>query len=286
MTDAHRPAPPLAAGRFFGELHQSLSLPDAWLSETHYPGGFTVESHAHEHAFLCLVVRGRYTEFSGSTRRECQPFTAIFHPPGETHSDRFHSPGACFNVELTLPVPGGRDALSAATLAPGSCIPFLAARLYVAFRRQDRAAATLAEELVLELDAPSTRGVAVSRHPPSWLPRALAELEASDSPMGIRALAARLSLHPVYLARAFRRHVGCSPTAYRRRARLTRAVARLASGVPTSRIAAEAGFADQSHFHRGFHRAMGLAPGRWRALIRCDTRRQVAPVQDGTHPAG
>lgn len=281
MPDPRTLAPLPTGRRFYGELRQHLDLADASLSETCYPDGFTAAPHAHDRAFLCLVLRGRYSESYGSSRRECEPFAAIYHPPGETHSDRFHSAGACFNIELTSPATW--EHLPTAALAPGSPVPFLAARLYVAFRHRDESAAALTEELLLELAAPSPRGMSVSRHPPPWLRRALDWLESPDGATGVRPLAATLGLHPVYLARAFRRHVGCSPSEYQRRARLAHAAARLTSDAPASRVAAEAGFADQSHFHRSFDRAVGLAPGRWRTLIGPDGR-QVARVQDGTDP--
>jgi AraC family transcriptional regulator len=252
------------SGRFFGELRQQLDLASASLSETCYPEGFTAAPHTHDNPFVCLVLRGRYSESYGSSRRECEPFAAIYHPPGETHSDHFHSAGACFNIEIMPPV--ASDHLPNATLTRGSAVPFLAARLYVAFRRRDQSATALTEELLLELAESSPRGIRVSRHPPSWLFRAIDWLESSDIATGVRPLAAALGLHTVYLARAFRRHVGCSPTEYQRRVRLGRAAARLASDAPASRVAAEAGFADQSHFHRSFDRAAGLSPGRWRAL--------------------
>jgi AraC family transcriptional regulator len=281
VTGARPQLHPSAGRRFFGELRQRLELAEASLSETCYPDGFSAPSHVHDRAFLCLVLRGRYTESSGSSRRHCEPFTAIYHAAGETHSDRFHSEGACFNIELTSHE--RCEQLPTAALAPGSPIPFLAARLYVAFRCRDEAATGLTEELLLELTAPSRRRSSISRHPPSWLGHAIDWLEAPHGPTGIRPLAAALGLHPVYLARAFRRHLGCSPGEYQRRARLARAAVRLTSDALTSRVAAEAGFADQSHFHRCFGRAVGLAPGRWRALINLDGR-QVAPVQAGTRP--
>jgi AraC family transcriptional regulator len=267
----------LAGSRFYGEEVQRTEFAEATLSETHYPGGFTAEAHTHERAFLCFVLHGRYTESYGSGQRECGPFGAVFHPPGETHADRFHSPVACFNIELASPI--GCDRVPAAALTPGSVVPFLAARLYVAFRRRDTAGLALTEELVLELEATSFRRFGASRRPPSWLPQVIERLSSSGGTTSIRSLAADLGLHPVYLARAFRRHLGCSPAEYQRRIRLSRASAHLTSSASASRVAAEAGFADQSHFHRMFTRTVGLSPGQWRGLVAANRTREVASVQ-------
>jgi AraC family transcriptional regulator len=56
---------------------------------------------------------------------------------------------------------------------------------------------------------------------------------------------------------------------YVRRERLDWAVAQLTTtDTPVATVAAEAGFADQSHFTRAFKRHTGLTPGRYRRVVR------------------
>src|SRR5256885_155059 len=75
--------------------------------------------------------------------------------------------------------------------------------------------------------------------------------------------------HPASLARAFRAHYGLSVGEYGRRLRLAGAAAELAgSETPLAEIAANAGFADQSHFTRVFRRHVGTTPARYRAQAR------------------
>ena len=82
-------------------------------------------------------------------------------------------------------------------------------------------------------------------------------------------LAAAVERHPTHVARAFRREYGVAVAEYARSRRLDWAAAQLQlDGVPLARIAAEAGFADQSHFTRAFRRHTGVTPGRYRALTR------------------
>jgi AraC-like DNA-binding protein len=68
------------------------------------------------------------------------------------------------------------------------------------------------------------------------------------------------------LARHFRRAFGTSPDRYRTLRRLALARHAVERGEPLVRVAAYAGFADQSHLSRQFKRAYGMTPARWAAL--------------------
>jgi AraC family transcriptional regulator len=84
--------------------------------------------------------------------------------------------------------------------------------------------------------------------------------------VSVTTLAAEERMHPVALARAFRRHLGCSLTAYRRRARIRRAVELLSSTrMPLADVAMESGFTDQSHLCRIFRSDVGVTPAFFRS---------------------
>jgi AraC-like DNA-binding protein len=68
------------------------------------------------------------------------------------------------------------------------------------------------------------------------------------------------------IARHFRRAFGTSPDRYRTLRRLDLARSAIESGQPLARVAAETGFADQSHMTRQFKRTFGLTPAQWAAL--------------------
>ncbi len=69
------------------------------------------------------------------------------------------------------------------------------------------------------------------------------------------------------IARHFRRAFGTSPDRYRAMRRVALARAAIERGLPLAQVAAEAGFADQSHMTRQFKRAYGLAPARWARAV-------------------
>jgi AraC-like DNA-binding protein len=79
------------------------------------------------------------------------------------------------------------------------------------------------------------------------------------------------------ITRHFRWAFGTSPDRYRTLRRLALAQAAIESGTALAEVAAEAGFADQSHMTRQFKRTYGLTPTRWRALTAVPPRelRQV-----------
>jgi AraC-like DNA-binding protein len=80
-------------------------------------------------------------------------------------------------------------------------------------------------------------------------------------------LAAASGMGRFQLLRAFRAAVGLPPHAYQLSLRVTRAMALIRSGLPLADVAAEAGFADQSHFTRRFAAVVGIPPARFRRAV-------------------
>ena len=115
---------------------------------------------------------------------------------------------------------------------------------------------------------------AAPRVAPRWLRSARDLLDGRfDQPVSLRGLAQEAGVHPVYFAAAFRRFHGCSVGEYLRRRRLQYARRRLADPkVSLAQVAAEAGFADQSHFTRTFKRFTGMTPNRYRTFLLFKTR--------------
>ena len=88
-----------------------------------------------------------------------------------------------------------------------------------------------------------------------------------DGTIRFEGLARDLHLHPVYLARAFRRMQGMSMTEYVRALRLRHARHALASSRRSvAAIAGESGFSDASHLCRTFSHAFGVTPRAYRLL--------------------
>lgn len=80
-------------------------------------------------------------------------------------------------------------------------------------------------------------------------------------------IAAAAGLPPYRLLRAFGRHVGMTPHAYQRQARIRRAVGLIRAGRALSDVAAAVGFADQAHLTRWFRRSYAITPGMYRKAV-------------------
>ena len=76
-------------------------------------------------------------------------------------------------------------------------------------------------------------------------------------------LAAVSGLSRYHLVRAFAKAFGIAPHGYLIHVRIEKARKLLAAGMPAASVAAETGFADQSHFSHHFTQVTGITPGQY-----------------------
>lgn len=270
----------LQNGSFYGGVQAERGVSGLTLAETGYGPGFVVPPHEHAYPFFCLNLRGTFAERFERQRWTATPATVFYHPAGAEHAEEFGDDGGrLFNIQL------GGDWLSRLddyglrpparqVHATGGPMTRIAVSMLREFRTPDAASDLALDGLALALlarvvrgsDADGTKGRGAR---PGWLDRVESLLhDRADAPMDIAGIAAEVDIHPVHLARVFRRHHGCSPGEYLRRIRLRRACRLLADGSASlSAIAYATGYADQSHFTRRFKRAMGVTPGAYRRLM-------------------
>ena len=98
--------------------------------------------------------------------------------------------------------------------------------------------------------------------------RAMEFLRAhSAEALRLESIAAAASLSPFHMLRVFTEATGQTPHAFLTQLRVDRARALLVSPMPLVRVAAECGFADQSHLTRLFRRQYGVTPGHYRKIV-------------------
>src|SRR5215471_2694506 len=145
-------------------------------------------------------------------------------------------------------------------------------RLYREFCSDDELAPLAIEGLALELLAGLGRQDrrAAENGSSNWLKKAKELLhERFHEPLALSDVAQFIQVHPISLARAFRRTHHCTVGEYIRKLRVEFACHRLlASDEPLVEIAVSAGFSEQSHFCRTFKRLTGLTPSEYRSSHR------------------
>ncbi len=239
---------------------------------THYPHGLSMARHTHDAPHLSCLVGGSFAEGWGAKEFTRASGAAIFRRAGAEHSCRFdQSPVRVLRVRFAETwLARIEDLSSTASRSHVAHTPMTAAliqRLQHELGEDRPHASLVAEALVLELLAEALRADDVdARSAPAWLGSVREQLQddIADQPT-LANLAAGVGVHPSHLARAFRKHYGCTVGEYARRLRIEFAMRRLRhSDDALTSIAQAAGFADQAHFTRQFRRITGATPGQYR----------------------
>lgn len=269
------------SGSLYGDILGNTSIAGFTLTETAYLPSLKLPRHSHEQAYFCFVLRGSFTEVYGEHSRSGRPSTLIFHPAGEIHSDHFHTTSRCFNIQMNTrwlerAQQPARIINTPADFCGGQLVN-LAARLYREFRQLDEFSGLAVEGLALEIIAEASRGSLKEpgRTPPHWLAqvRDILHEQLGERP-SLVTLAESVDVHPVHLAREFRRFYGCTIGEYVRQSRIEFACHQIStSDASLSDIALAAGFFDQSHFSRTFKQINGISPAAYRRTFR--PRRQI-----------
>ena len=253
-----------------GVLVTSADVNGFILSELRFPPDYRQEGFEPLLPYLALVLDGSMVKSFRARTMDFGRGSAFTMPSGLWHSARFGATGSTIMIvrPRTASTPL-TDAFERLVELRGRGFNWLAWRLAAELRASDAAAPLAAEGFALELLAATARETMIERQavrPPRWLGAAEEFLRARiGDPVGLSELADAVGVNPAHLARVFRARYGISVGEYGRRLRLDWAAAEIARDErPIAEIAAEAGFADQSHFTRLFKRHVGTTPGRYR----------------------
>jgi AraC family transcriptional regulator len=263
------PQPTLQHGEFFGTREQRREVAGYSLLIAAADPARSVARHTHEDAHFILLLDGHYLSSArGAGHLNAEP-ALIYNPPGTTHQDAFPESRGRF---IGISVSAARLAEAAQVTAPSEA----AIRIWdtAALHTAHRLARSVAhgardlglEALCLELVGSFARERAIERRPPGWLVTAREVLhDRARDELTMADVAPDVGVHPVYLARVFRRFFGCTPAEYLRRCRVEQAAALVGdSQRPLAEIALACGFVDQSHFTRMFARTFATSPGAYR----------------------
>jgi AraC family transcriptional regulator len=234
---------------------ESLTKAGAVYESAHLDGS-TMAHHRHDAAYATIVLQGSYVEVRDAVPERCFAGTIVVHGTGEEHADRFAGATRCLNVEL--PPSSKMQARSAVARDAESRA---AARDVVrAFYDGSPGLSAAVRSLWSALNGvnwtPAER--------PAWL-REIMESFSWIEQVSLRTAARMAGVHETHFSRAFRQHVGMTPSEFRWRARVRRASSLLLeSATPLAHVAAACGFSDQSHLTRAFADRIGLTPAAYR----------------------
>ncbi|MDV3456831.1 helix-turn-helix transcriptional regulator [Sphingomonas sp. HF-S4] len=190
----------------------------------------------------------------------------VYNPPKTQHRDRFATTGGRF---LSIDLPPGSEPATIANAVVLDRGEARSAAMRVAAVMLSGASDLALQDAFLGVSASLEGAGDENRTLPSWLRvavEALADL-ANEAELRVHDLAQLTGVHPVHLARVFRRHLGCSPGEVIRRTRVERAAAALSTGHSLAGLAAEHGFSDHAHLTRCFRAAYGVPPAAFRAAF-------------------
>jgi AraC family transcriptional regulator len=266
--------PVLGRGRFYGATTSS-QIGGVTLSEVYHDRPRELPLHGHEAAYFCMLLEGDYRERSGATEMAYGPFTIAYHATNMRHTDAIGENGArFFIVELDDRWAEVAQTFTSATTplaeVHGGDAVWTALRLYLDLRSESLT------ELAVESSMYELIGGLQAMTPLEDREReAAAAADTADvidrlfgGPIGLARLAESVGLHPVVLARIFRRTYKRSIGEYiqgRRVQAVSRAL--LETDESIAKIAADCGFFDQSHLTRVFKSVTGTTPNEYRKRI-------------------
>ena len=264
----------LRAGDFYSGIAAKADWPQAFVcSELVQRTPRAYPTHHHERDYFFLVLGGDYREGTPRRMNEFAPISAGFNPKHVPHSGDAGRAGAhLFTIEFA----DGFLRKHFANVPDDTVLDFgtrdivwTALRLFRCFRQRETADNLSFESVACELvGTAQAREEYVRDDAPLWVRRVREKLDAATiGGVSVAELAHDAGVHPVHLARVFRKVTGVSPGEYLQRARADRACDLLLnSQMPLSEVAAECGFYDQSHMTRILRRYSQTTPKALRAL--------------------
>lgn len=222
----------------------------------HNQAGTKLPMHRHDEARVIVVLDGEVCETDLYGKRRFKKGEFLFRPPFCAHAN-ISEPASASYLRLQVS--------RAVWMRYISKHGWLTARGHIDLDRRDHRSKLQSRkggDLLLEMLKERSSSIEKLPFELVWEDLAIADSREPAtfcSPM--RRIAENLNIKPYELTRLFARRFGVTPTAYRREIRLRRALKLLVGrDAKLARIAADCGYADQSHFSREIKSATGRSP--------------------------
>ncbi|MBX3120153.1 MAG: helix-turn-helix transcriptional regulator [Fimbriimonadaceae bacterium] len=266
----------LGLGEYFGESIRRRQSLEFTITENHFTGAMHIPQHEHVLSHITCLISGQFIETYPGKVLTCVPGSLLIVPAGQAHSDEIGPEGAHtlsveFSPDFHKRLGGAVEVLEMATVLNDPTTCRLIERIYAEFRTSDPASLLALASLTLSLLTHAERTLRKEyQAEPEWMRRIMGLLHDSpEQTFSLSKIAAEVGVHEAHLARTFRKIHGCSVGEYARWLKLEEAKKRLgATDALIAEIAVDLGFYDQAHFSREFVKAYGIAPSKYRRLMK------------------
>lgn len=241
-----------------------------------YRAGNWSQNHFHENARIVFVLNGSFVEKYETKQRFCQPFTSIFRPPMEKHSEVYEPGVVCLGFDLSSKwikkLEDFSVKLDRSEDFHNPSLNQLITKICGELTFNDDVSNLAIESLLNEVAVEMHRNLSDSEFDksPRWLKTAEEYIRENFSEnLTLTKIADEVGVHPVHLARVFKRKYHLTIAEYIRRLRVESACRLLThSDLKLSEISLETGFNDQSHFTKIFKTLMGKTPSEFKRIHR------------------
>ena len=200
------------------KIIKTCEFADLRLLDGVYSAKTRVPKHSHQYAVFCIALTGMCSEAFAGKVRQYEASTVQFLPPDQFHSLDFpFTDTHAFSIEIATGwIERAREfslRLDNSVHAHGGLLSGLMMKIYDEFRHLDSASPVAIQGLAMEMFVAVSRHQSnlASRHPKRWLAGTVEFLrESFTEHLTLAQVASAAGVHPVYLAREFRRFHGCT----------------------------------------------------------------------------
>jgi len=259
----------LPTATYLGNTSTTCLANGIWTSETCYtPENLpNVSLHAHANPHVTMLLAGATLEKRRQTSCYRRAGEAVFFHAGEPHQNSETMPGSRnFNIEFAPDFfeayhIGEAHIGEAINNNPIAALVFL--RAYHHFSQHDHFAGDSITMAIFSLLSTQAK---ICNQPPKWVLQIFELLQDRwNEHVSLQELSMETGVHPVTISRYFPRYFGGTLSDYMRKLRVANTLSMIKNTPYTlTRIAHEAGFADQAHFTNAFKEVTGFLPKEYR----------------------
>ena len=225
--------------------------------------------HSHRNAYLSILLSGKYSEMTLDSQKIIHPSSFLYRPARYKHKNQFITDRTkCLNIEFSSEWFDKHDVNSKKIHPQIRSIQNhpLVLRLLIDFLKHRKI--DFFEELLKQFIGGEEQVTSPLRNP--WLSKLVQildnEIEENHS---LKTLSERVFVHPNYMSRVFKEHLGITIGQYQMERKIRSATKKLfIENNSIAQIASDCGFFDESHFIKTFKACNQITPHQFRLLLK------------------